>query len=285
MDPSSQPDRLKAYLHRWQLEDPQLVAETMTSRVYQVKAGQETAMLKLLSAGESEEQRGAAALRHFDGRGAVALLRWDDRAQLLEHASGEELITLVEHGEDERATAIIADVISQLHSAPGRIPAAGFVSLDRWFEALLKRGAADRSDGIDSFYARSAPVAARLLAEKGDARVLHGDIHHRNIRRSARGWLSFDPKGLVGERAYDCANTLCNPPIPAIAHNERRLLSAAEILSEKLAIDRHRILAFAYSYACLNACWWSALTMRTEWQEMVRWHLKVAAIIEPHIVL
>jgi streptomycin 6-kinase len=45
-------------------------------------------------------------------------LRYDDGAQLMEYAAGDELVTLVEHGEDEEATRIIAQVIQQRHSVP-----------------------------------------------------------------------------------------------------------------------------------------------------------------------
>jgi streptomycin 6-kinase len=109
--------------------------------------------------------------------------------------------------------------------------------------------------------------------------VLHGDIHHRNIRQSARGWLAFDPKGLVGERTYDCANTLCNPPIPELAHNETRLLTNASILADALALDVSRVLAFTYAYACLNA----SQCLRIGADEVVEWFLKVAVMVEPHL--
>ena len=71
--------------------------------------------------------------------------------------------------------------------------------------------------------------ASEPLAAQRDVVPLHGDIHHRNIRQSARGWLAFDANGLVGERAYDCANTLCYPyrGIPRhddLVHDEPRLL-------------------------------------------------------------
>jgi len=114
---------------------------------------------------------------------------------------------------------------------------------------------------------------------------LHGDIHHRNVRQSARGWLAFDPKGLIGERTYDCANTLCNPVMPELVHNEARLLTNAAILADALQLDCQRVLAYTYAYACLNASWWS-LTSDTEYAEdIVQWSLKVAMIIEPHIEL
>jgi streptomycin 6-kinase len=257
----------------------------MTSRIYTVRYGAETAILKLLSPSETEEQRGAAALRYFDGHGAVRLLRYDEGAHLLEYAAGDQLVTLVERGEDKKATRIIAEVLKQLHSVPQDAPGDGLFRLDRWFGALFEQAAVDRQAGIESIYVRSAAVAERLLADQREIRVLHGDIHHYNVRQSARGWLAFDPKGLVGERTYDCANTLCNPVMPELVHNETRLLTNAAILADMLALDLSRVLAFTYTYACLNASWWLRLMDKREAGEIVQWHLKVAAIIEPHIEL
>ncbi len=279
-------NKLNYYLSAWNLSNPQLLTQTMTSHIYTVTHDAETVILKLLSPSEVDEQRGAAALRYFDGRGAVSLLRYDEGAHLLEYAAGDELVTLVERGEDENATRIIAQVIQQIHGAPQDAPRDGLVMLDRWFRGLFTKAAADRQAGIESIYVRSAAFAERLLADPREVRVLHGDIHHRNIRQSSRGWLAFDPKGLVGERTYDCANTLCNPPIPELVHNESRLLTNAAILADTLALDPSRVLAFTYAYACLNASWWSLRIGADEVaEELVQWHLKVAVIIEPHIDL
>ena len=110
--------------------------------------------------------------------------------------------------------------------------------------------------------------------------MLHGDIYHYNIRQSVRGWLAFDPKGLVGERTYDYANTLCNPGMPELAHNETRLLTNAAILADMLALALQRVLAFTYAYACLNASQWA---WRGDGDEIVQWFLQVAHIIEPHL--
>ncbi len=256
----------------------------MSSHIYTVTHGAETVILKILSASETDEQRGAAALRCFEGRGAVRLLRYDDSAHLLEYAAGDELVTLVERGEDENATLIIAQVIKQIHSVPQDVSRDGLVMLDRWFGALFTKAAADRQSGVESIYVRSAAFAERLLADPREVRVLHGDIHHRNIRQSARGWLAFDPKGVIGERTYDCANTLCNPAMPELVHNETRLLTHAAILADTLALDVSRVLAFTYAYACLNASWWSRrVGMDAIAEDLVRWHLKVAAIIELHL--
>jgi streptomycin 6-kinase len=275
--------KLEYYLAAWKLADPRLLTQTMTSHIYTVTYGTEIAILKLLAPCEVDEQRGAVALRYFDGQGAVRLLRYDEGAHLLEYAAGDELVTVVERGEDENATRIIAQVLKQLHRVPQDSPPDGLIVLERWFEALFKQAASDRQAGIDSLYVRSASLAKRLLADPHAVRVLHGDIHHRNIRETPRGWLTFDPRGLVGERTYDCANTLCNPVMPELVHNETRLLTQAAILSDTLGLDLWRLLAFTYVYACLNASWWLLRAGTKEAEDIVQWHLKVAVIIEPHL--
>ena len=277
--------KLHYYLVRWNLSDPQLLAQTMTSQIYTVAYETETVILKLLSPSETDEQRGAVALRYFDGYGAVRLLRYDEGAHLMEYAAGDELLTLVERGEDENATRIIAQVIQQLHSVHQNIPHAGLFLLERWFEALFNKAASDRQAGIDSIYVRSASLAKRLLVDQREVRVLHGDIHHRNIRKTSRGWLTFDPKGLIGERTYDCANTLCNPDMPELVHNETRLLTNAAILADTLALDLSRVLAFTYAYACLNASQWLPHIDTKGAEDTVHWYLKIAVMIEPHVRL
>ena len=273
--------RLAIYLSAWDLHSPQLLTRTYTSQIYTVIRMGETCILKLLSPTETEEQRGAEALRYFNGHGTVRLFQSDENAQLLEYASGDELVTLVDQGQDEKATQVIAEVLQELHSSQKDLPQKGLVRLEEWFKALFQKAKADKQAGIDSIYVRSAAIAERLLADPQDIRLLHGDIQHYNIRFSPRGWLAFDPKGLIGERTYDCANTLCNPVRPELVHNEKRLLTQAGILADSLKLDLQRVLSFTFAYACLNASQWLRLQ---DGQEIIDWYLKVARIIEPHII-
>ncbi len=272
-------NQLDYYLKTWGLFDPKLLAETATSHVYTVSSGETRVVLKLLTPLGTEENTGAVALRYFEGQGAVRLLRDDAQAHLIEYAEGEDVGALVKRGEDEQATAIIAEVLNQLHHASKDAPPDGLVPLKRWFRELFKKAEADRQNGVHSLYVKAAPIAEALLASPRDVCVLHGDIHHENIRHSAqRGWLAFDPKGLIGERTYDAANTLCNPvSMPALVQNEDRLLKNAEILSQKLAIDLPRILTFVFVYVCLSASW--SLVDSDDPSHALR----MAAIVEPHI--
>jgi streptomycin 6-kinase len=79
---------------------------------------------------------------------------------------------------------------------------------------------------------------------------------------------------VVGERTYDCANTLCNPfrgqpGYDPLVHNEQRLLTNAAVLAGTLGIEFQRVLAFTYAYACLEA--------------PTQWALNIAEIVEPHL--
>lgn len=272
--------RLEHYLELWQLSDPQPLAETVTSHIYTVTFEDTTAVLKLLTPlGEADEQAGAVALSYFDGHGAVRLLRHDHQAHLLEYVTGDTLTPLVRSGQDDDATGIIAGVLNQLHHKPTQSPPNGLKPLKRWFRSLFKKAETDRLAGAASIYQRAAPVAEALLADPQNVRVLHGDIHHENIRHHPqRGWLAFDPKGLYGERTYDAANTLCNPlDMPDLVENEARILHTAAVLAREMGLEPDRLLAFVYVYACLSASW------SLEDGQSPESTLNIAAILEPHI--
>jgi streptomycin 6-kinase len=220
-------EQLDHYLQAWDLSDPQPLASTVTSNLYTVTLNGTRAVLKVLTPVGDEERMGALALRYFDGQGAVRLLRSDDDAQLLEYAAGEDLTGMVREGDDEGATAIIADVLNTLHSVSGQPSPAGLMPLDVRFRSLFQKAAEDRRDGVVSIYVRAGTIAEKLLreADPADVCVLHGDIHHENIRhKDGRGWLALDPKGLVGDRAFDTANVIRNPPEDdALVLNEGRI--------------------------------------------------------------
>jgi streptomycin 6-kinase len=274
---------LEHYLSAWGLSDPRLLEQTPTSHIYTVTQDALLVVLKILTPVGVEERVGALALRHFNGHGAVRLLRCDQGAHLLEYANGENLAGLVQQGRDQAATEVIADVINALHTNHDA-PPEGIITLRRWFRALFVQAEHDRKKGLNSIFVRAAPIADAVLAQPQEPRVLHGDIHHENIRQSSRGWLAFDPKGLYGERTYDLANTLCNPrPIYGVAAaNEARILRNAGILAERCGIERSRVLLFLYLYACLSASW--TLEAATTGWEMAD-ILPIAEIAERHLNL
>ncbi len=271
-------EKLEHYLKAWALADPQPLAYTATSHVYTVTFEGSRVVLKVLTENGDEERVGAAALRYFDGHGAVRLLRGDDNTHLLEYADGDDLTGRVDAGQDEQATAIIAEVLNKLHSVTHQPYPTPLYPLKRWFRELFQKAEEDRASGIESIYRRAAPLAEKLLNDPREVRVLHGDMHHENIRWCAgRGWLAFDPKGLLGERTFDAANTLRNPWNRIdLVHNEARLLHTAAILAKDMKLDLPRLLAYTFVYACLSASWMVHSGDPAH-------DLRTAEIIEPHL--
>ena len=53
---------------------------------------------------------------------------------------------------------------------------------------------------------------AALLDTAGAPVLLHGDLHHYNILAAGGGrWLAIDPKGVVGEPAFEVVALMHNP--------------------------------------------------------------------------
>lgn len=178
-------------------------------------------MLKI--ARVDEEVRGGALMDWWGGRGAAMVLEREDRAILMERATGpRDLVALSAAGQDVAATGILVQSTRALHDrpAPRVVDDVDLVPLDRWFHDLLAAGSAD------PLLEHAAGLAGRLLGTTApaDVSVLHGDIHHGNVLDFGGRWAAIDPKGLIGHRAFDFANILCNPTeAGALTHLDERL--------------------------------------------------------------
>ncbi|MGB7337619.1 MAG: aminoglycoside phosphotransferase family protein [Phototrophicaceae bacterium] len=246
-------NQLTHYQAKWSLDNPHLIVETNTSSVYRVQQSGVLVILKLLNqVGIHDEQRGARALHYYAGKGAAHLLAAAEDAHLLEYLDGDDLLPLVNTGHDDDAAHIIARVIKTLHqNNPKPIP-EDLHTLRRRFRSLFDYAPL----ASDPLFSHGAQIAEQLLANQHNQVVLHGDIHHWNIKHSARGWLAFDPKGLYGENTYDVANALLNPiSLPQMVQDEARLLRHITIYADGLGIPRDRIIAFAFAHACLSVSW------------------------------
>ena len=97
-----------------------------------------------------------------------------------------------------------------------------------------------------------------LLASQDSPVLLHGDLHHWNIAQAEREpWLALDPKGLVGEPAYEVGAWLRNP-MPEVntwPDLRRMLLRRVDQFHDRLGLDRERMRGWGMAQAVLSA-WW-----------------------------
>ena len=94
------------------------------------------------------------------------------------------------------------------------------------------------------------PLARELYAslDVGRATLVHGDFHHHNILRSARGHLAIDPKPMLGEPEYDVPSFLWNP-LPyrmRLDVTERRLRAFAAAGLDEERMRRWAVIRGAY---------------------------------------
>ncbi len=61
------------------------------------------------------------------------------------------------------------------------------------------------------FFDVITPLRQKLIDTTSSPKFLHGDLHHGNILRGENGWVVIDPKGLVGDLAYEPVAFMRNP--------------------------------------------------------------------------
>lgn len=203
------------------------------------------------------------ALRHWDGQGAVALLEDDATAGvfLLEQlVPGTTLRGMADSGDagDDAATRHAATVMAALwRPAP---TTHTFPTTQQWANDLGDlRAHFDGGSGpfppvlVD----RAEQLFVDLLSSAAEPVLLHGDLHHENILAADRApWLAIDPKGVVGEPAYEVGALLRNPDIADWPDLPRRQARRIDILAEMLKIDRARLTGYGLAQAILSAWWY-----------------------------
>lgn len=231
----------------------------------------------------------AAALRLCAGNGMAQLLASDDAAEvmLLERLlPGTTLLTLED---DEEATRIAAHVMRQIwRPVPAEHPFptiarwnVGMARLREYSDGNISGGtglAADPPPFPPDLVALAEHLYAELSATQAPPVLLHGDLHHDNIlaatgtgRAPGSGpsaWLAIDPKGLVGEPAYEVGPWLYNPQPRLLQYPDPRRILAHRIaiLAEELAVDPERIRGWGIYESVLSA-WWSVEDGGAPWQE------------------
>lgn len=88
--------------------------------------------------------------------------------------------------------------------------------------------------------------------------LLHGDLHHGNIVSAARGpWLCIDPKGYVGDPAFEAGAFLVDPLDVVRGHHGLPGLLARRlaVLSAELGLGEDRLAGWAYVRAVTAEVW------------------------------
>jgi len=200
------------------------------------------------------------ALRHFKGRGMVQLLAYNaqDAVMLMERLEPGTSLRTVE--DDEAAISAAAQVMRKIwHPLPEQhYP---FPTVTDWFKgfARLRR----RYDGgtgpiPPGIFDKAEKLYAELCASMAEQVLLHGDLHQDNILAAEREpWLAVDPKGVIGEPAYETGALLRNfwPDILSVSNPKSLMTRRIDQLSAELGFERERIYNWGFAQAVLSVIW------------------------------
>ncbi|MEU3778457.1 aminoglycoside phosphotransferase family protein [Streptomyces sp. NPDC032472] len=219
------------------------------------------AVLKLQPVDE-ETRDEPLALAAWAGRGAVSLLATDPGtgAMLLERLDAARSLTAVE--DETTAVQTLSEVLARLVALPAP---EGVRHLADVAAAMLDAapGAMTRlADPEDRRLVETCAAAVRELTDEPGDRLLHWDLHYDNVLAPLHAaerepWLAIDPKPLAGDPGFDLLPALQNrwPEVEASGDITRSIRRRFDLMTEVLALDRHRATGWTLGRVLQNTLW------------------------------
>lgn len=218
------PARARRCATRWQLTLGERLGHGNTSRVFGCADRGGRALVLKLAPAEMRPDLEAAALRAWDGRGAVSLVAFDaDAGALLL----ERLVpgTPLAGDDDVRATELVAPVLLALHGA--RVDdGSAFPTQAEFLEVWLgwARSAAEAEAAGTRLLDRAARSARRLCVDGGRTVLLHGDLIDKNLLLAGERYVAVDPIPRLGDPCSDVGfYSAYHPPASGIVARARTL--------------------------------------------------------------
>ncbi len=249
---------LTEFLGRWDLDRPDLVADTGAARVWKVRQadGSDAALKLYRRADRGNEAPGTRLLSLWQARGAVGILKEAERAVLMEWLDGPTLGELARNGQPETALTLLASVARQLHSEPkGHVE--GLKPLDAVFAPLFTCTFADGCpDSLTRDMTCATDLARTLLATPHPRVPLHGDLHPDNVILTGTGPRVIDAKGYLGDPAFELANAMRHPKgLPEQVRQPAMIETCLTLYARALDQPRNRFAKWAAAKCALSIFW------------------------------
>jgi len=192
-----------------------------------------------------------AALRAWDGAGAVRVLEEDDRGAQLRSSPSPGTALSLERNE-MKALRMVADALRQLWIAPPEGMQTLAAEVRTWGSSMPERFESVH-EPFDEQLMRDAEVMFRSFGpSQMDAVLLHGDVRLDTFLLDGERAVAIDPKPLAGEPAFDVAALLRDGPGDLVrdpAAGRQRLQGRLEQLTDLLDVRASRVRGWAFAVA------------------------------------
>jgi streptomycin 6-kinase len=244
------PQLVAAISSRLGLSDLKEVANLTYNYVLSGFQGDNPIILKL-GLDDQSLRREAFALKCFDGYDTVKVLFEYDEILLLERIIPGTSLKSYFQDKEQKSIEIACGVMKKIHKAS--IPKDhNFPHIKDWLAVLdsdLKIPAKTLQ--------KTRELRDQLLKTAASDVLLHGDLHHDNILQNGDDWAVIDPKGVIGEPAYEVAAFIRNPmpELLSVQKTEEIIQNRIVVFSNLLELSTQRILDWSFVQAVLSWIW------------------------------
>ncbi len=247
-------DRALVVAREWNLDLREPLPGATCSLLFAGFEGEREVVLRLPLA-EEEAGPGFRAMKAFSGHGGVEVLREipDLGLTLMPRLRpGWDLGTYRRLAEGAKIRTA-AQLYNRLHASP----LVDAWSHDRWFQELWQFELPSDSLISPELFEFGKELGRWLLDTTTAKVLLHGDLHHFNILLDGKRWVAIDPKGVIGDPAFEPAAFLRNP-VPQIAEDPN-LVHLQQVRLWAFSTFMHqpveRIWGWAVAQVILDAAW------------------------------
>ena len=193
-------------------------------------------------------------LTYFDGHGAIKLLDYSEEhhAILLERALPGRSLKENDPAQIQETIHSYSQVIKKIASLT--LPNSSFCHVNTWLDAIDHI----RDLRIDKRYVDKAKqLKSHLLQSSNKEYLCHGDLHLENIIQNKNDWLAIDPKGIIGEMAFEAAafDLLYDDEMTNIKTGQSKIIDRIQQLSNALKIDNDRLLSWVFLRIMISIQW------------------------------
>ncbi len=249
------PDRIKKLSDYWRLTDIQDVPNMSYNYVAFALQDESKQVVLKISCDHAIFEDEYRALRYFKGYGSVKLLDINEHyhALLLERIMPGTLLKKVKLLDTNSVIKNYAEVVNAIASAPAS-NRNHFTHVRHWCNVLDRI----KDTRIETRYVNKAKEMSDFLLNSSQQEyVCHGDLHLENIIQHGAHWISIDPKGIIGEKAFEASAFDLLSDSELKLQNEITVIARHRIksLSTVLVVPYERLLLWFYVRCVISAQW------------------------------
>lgn len=246
---SQLPDIIDALSKQWSLSDINPVSNMTYNYVALATQAADIPVVLKISCDENVFNDEYKALAHFNGHGSIKCLDKDNAqyALLLEQAVPGN--TLKAHMLPIDAYAAVANALATVPLNDHNYTHVSYwcKTIDQITDARIAQKYIDKAQALRS----------HLLGTAKNEYLCHGDLHLDNIIQQGDHWVSIDPKGIIGEKAFEAAafDLFSEAEIISNNINTNKIINRTSKLATALNIDHKRLLHWIYLRCIISAQW------------------------------